>query len=108
MPGVRTTHVQAATSVALAWTFFVADDFDVKSLRIEFDAAPTTSENIVVSLDSGQGAGYDVPLRTFDPIGITSYVVENLKGFNNGDKVLVSYANTDLNAITGTAVVEEV
>ena len=75
---------------------------------IEFNTAPVTSENIVVSLDSGKGAAYDVPLRTFDPVGVTSYVVEDLKGFKNGDKVLVAYANTDLRAITGTAVTEMV
>jgi hypothetical protein len=106
MSGLRKTHTQVSTSVALAWTFFEADDFDIKRIAIFFGVAPTTSENITVTLDSGQGAAYDTVLRTVDPAGSTSVVFEDIDGLNAGDKVIVAYANTDTRAITGTAVVE--
>ena len=106
MSGLIKTHVQVSTSVALAWTFFEADDFDVKRISLVFGVAPTTNENITVTLDSAQGAAYDVVLRTVDPAGKTSVVFEDIDGLNAGDKILVAYTNTDTRAIVGTATVE--
>lgn len=102
----RRVHTQAATSTAVAWTFYESDDFDVLRITLKFDAAPTTSENITVTLDSAQGAAYDTVLRTEDPVGVTSVSFEDIKGLANGDKIVVAYANTDTNSITGTATVE--
>jgi hypothetical protein len=106
MSGLRKTHVQVSTSVALAWTFYEADDFNVKRINLVFGVAPTTCDKVTVTLDSGQGAAYDTVLRTVDPAGSTSVVFEDIDGLNAGDKVIVAYANTDTRAITGTAVVE--
>jgi hypothetical protein len=66
--------------------------------------APTTAENIVITLDSGQGAGYDVTLRTVDPStfggGFHKWIWnphDTLGDFTlaDGDHIKVTYTNTD-------------
>jgi hypothetical protein len=102
----RRVGVLEATSVAVAWTFFVGDDFDVKRIALKWDSAPSASENVTVTLDSAQGAAYDTVLRSVDAIGHVDVVFENIDGLVSGDKLLVSYANTGTDSITGTAVME--
>lgn len=62
-------------------------------------AAPTTNENIVVTLDSAQGADFDVPLLTYDPAAgsATSVVYRPDGGITLGksDQIKVTYTNTD-------------
>jgi hypothetical protein len=104
----RRTHTLSATTSAISWSVYEADDFSVKILTLNFDSAPTTSENITLSIDSANGSSYDTVIRIIDP-SITSSVditFEDLNLFSSGDKLLVSYTNTDGNSITGTAVVE--
>jgi len=100
---VRRQHVQTASTSAISWTFFEGDDFDVDAITFKFDAAPTTSENLTVTLDSGQGAAYDTVLASVDPVGATEVVVRNIAGLKNGDKIIVEYTNTDGNSIVGVA-----
>ena len=61
--------------------------------------APSTSENIVVTLDSAQGANSDVPLLTIDPsaTSATSVVWRPDGGIVLGkeDQIKVTYTNTD-------------
>jgi len=102
----RRTHTQAATSIALAWTFYEADGFDVPRIDVDFDAAPTSAGLLTVKKDSGQGAAYDTIIRSTNPVGKTSVHFEGLYGFVDGDKILVEYANPDTVSITGTASVE--
>jgi hypothetical protein len=96
----------AATTSAVAWTFSEADDCDVKRIALKFSAAPVTSEDITVTLDSVKGAAYDTVLGTLDPLSSTSVTFEDICGLANGDKILVSYTNTDARSITGTATLE--
>ena len=100
-------QIQATTSVAVAWTIEAgSDDWNCKRIALLFDAAPTTDEDITVTLDAAAGAAYDTVLLTVSPVGKTSIVLEDIGGFDDADKLLVSYANTDLNAIVGTANIE--
>jgi len=99
----RRQEVQTATTSAVAWTMFAADDFDVEKITLTFDATPTTAENITVTLDSGQGTAYDAVIAAVDPAGYTDVVITNIGGLKNGDKLLVEYTNTDGNSITGVA-----
>lgn len=99
-------HEQAATAVAVSWELFEGDDFDVKRILLTFDVAPTTNENVTITLNSGQGSAYDTVLRSADPAGATSLVFENIEGLGNGDKLLIEYTNTDTKTITGLAAVK--
>jgi len=102
----RRTHTQASTSVAVDWDIAEGDDFDVLMLTLTLDAAPTAQENLTVTLDSVLGGAYDSTLVTVDPRGATSIVVTGISGLVKGDVVTVAYANTDTNAIVGTATVD--
>ncbi len=109
MSKAYTQDIQTTTSVALAWSIAVGDNFDVKRINLTFDTAPTTSEDLTVTLDSGQGAAYDTVLYTVDPsvASVTNLTIEELPGFMNGDALLIEYTNTDTRAILGTAVLEQ-
>lgn len=97
---------QAATSIAVAWSFSVGDNFKVKRICLNFDAAPTTPELITVTKNAKAGAAFDTIIRSVDPVGKTDVVFENIDGLILGDIILVSYPNTDLNAISGVATME--
>lgn len=81
-------------------------------------AAPTTAENIVITLDSAAGAGYDVPLRTVDPStfggGFHKWIWNAADELGDGlilsetDHVAITYANTDDLAIGVVLTLEEV
>ena len=95
----RRKHELSATTSAVSWTIYEAGDFDIRLIAIKFDSAPTTSENVTLTLDSSLGAAYDTVLRVVDPSATSStdIVFEDLELFANGDKLLVTYTNTDGN-----------
>ena len=103
----RTYKLDAATT-AVSWTISEADGFNVKALTLKFDAAPTTSENITLTIDSAHGAGFDTVIRTLDPsvTSATDVIFEDIEVFANGDALTVTYTNTDGNSIACTAVTE--
>jgi hypothetical protein len=93
----------ATGAAAIAFSIEPADDFDVPLITIKLSSAPTSAGSITVSLDAEAGANYDAVLATVNPIGKTSIVFEDLIGFQNGDKVLVEYANPDSRTYYATA-----
>lgn len=102
----RRTHTQAATTSALAWSIFDTNDFDALLITLSFGTAISTAEDLTVTLDSHLGAGSDETLLTIpgaDLVGKTSVVIKSVVGLVNGDKILISFTNTDGVSITGTA-----
>ena len=78
--------------------------YRVMHVTLRYSAAPTTSENLTIGLDSHAGAVYDTVFYTLDPSASSvSHVVWFPDGFEwiveGGDVVAVSYANTDNNTI---------
>ena len=78
--------------------------YRVLHVTLRFSAAPTTSENLTISLDSVNGPAYDTVFYTVDPSAASvSHIVWYPDGFEwivgPGDVVAVSYANTDNNTI---------
>jgi hypothetical protein len=75
------------------------DNAVVERVGIKLSAAATTSENVVVTLDSGLGAAYDTVLLIFDPstLGGTSFVwvPDYPMSIGPSDAIVVTYANTD-------------
>ena len=94
-----TQHKATATSGAIALVVDPAAAFKLVSLSLHFNTAPTTSENLTVTLDSGQGAAYDTVLYKRDPsVGsLTDLYVEFGDNFvfASDDHLDVAYANTD-------------
>ena len=98
----------AATSSAVSWTITPAEDCVIERIALLFDSAPTTAENITITLDSAGGTAYDVVLRSVDPSidGATSVVFEDIRGISKNDSLIVAYTNTDGNSITGSCVID--
>lgn len=99
-------HVLTAQTGSFAWTFSEGDNFKIPVISLKFDIAPTSAGSITVTVDSVNGASYDVVRRAANPVGSTSVVFENINGLFNGDKVLVEYSNPDSRSVTGVATVE--
>ena len=99
------------TAVAVAWTIDVMDAFDVDRIDLHWASAVLTAEVMTITKDAAAGAAYDTVLYADTiPAGATdvSYPGASgpaLTGFAPGDKLVVSFANTDTIAIKGTATV---
>lgn len=102
----RVNQSLAATTSAVDWDIYLADDFNVPRIDIALGAAPTSAGLITITKDSVAGAAYDTISYTLNPVGRTSVYAVGLHGFTAGDKINVSYANPDGVSITGTASVE--
>ena len=91
----------AAISVANGATLLIPAGYIYRLVSVTclLDAAPTTSENFVVTLDTNAGAAYDVQLYSVDPsVDSTTDIVwfpdERLL-LEGGDSIDVTYTNTD-------------
>lgn len=77
----------------------VGQSYRLISVTTTFTVAPTTSENLTITLDANAGARWDSILYTVDPGGaaVDSIVwqPEEELFLEGGDSVLVEYANTD-------------
>lgn len=102
----RTIQTLAATTSAVAWNIWVADEFNVPRIDLVFATAPTSAGYLFIKKDAGAGAAYDSIIRVVNPIGLESLSIEGMHGLSNGDKLLVEYANPDGVSITGSATVD--
>lgn len=95
----------SATTVAASWTA-PGGGAKILSVEIAFSSAPTTSEDLTISVDAAAGATYDVDLRTVDPSvdSATSIVWEGPYYLAEDDAIDVDYANTDTNTVTVSVV----
>ncbi len=74
----------------------------LKAITIRLDAAPTTSEDLVVALDSALGVLFDVTIYTLDLSigGTTAILLTDINlPFSRDDALQVTYANTDAASI---------
>ena len=84
---------------AVAHTFGpVTSPVRFRELRVHISAAPTTAGSFTITLDSVDGAAYDLLLYTIDP-STASTVNVMIDDFNvlllTGDALNVAYANAD-------------
>jgi hypothetical protein len=88
-------------AVAMAVTYTATSAARLATVTVKFSAAPTTSENLTVTLDATAGAAYDVLLYSGDPsaTSATSVVLSSTHWGEvwlvAGDKITVAYTNTD-------------
>lgn len=74
----------------------------LKAVTIHWALAPVTSENIVVSLDSGRSSRNDVVLYRLDPAedSTTDVLLTDINlPFYASDAIRVTYANTDARTV---------
>ena len=86
-------------AVSLSYTAPAGATFELNSVTIKFSAAPVTSQNLTIVLDSSLGAAYDVTLYSVDPsaTAATSIVWQPAAPLylQPGDVVTLAYTNTD-------------
>jgi hypothetical protein len=70
----------------------------VLAVEVHFSAAPTTSENLTLTLNATAGAAYDTVLRSVDPSAssATDVLWEGPFYLTNSDSLDVAYTNTDV------------
>ena len=95
---------------AIAETLVPGVAFRLLRIEVHWSAAPTTSQNITVTSDAGDGAAYDTLLTSRDPSAdsLTDYVIEYGIGyeFEPDDGIDLAYTNTDARTISGRFVYE--
>lgn len=93
------TVYNATGAGALAMTTTETGKFKLVSITLRFNTAPTTSQNLTVTLDANDGAAYDTVLRSLDPSAsaLTSFFVDYGEGLicESGDQIDLDYTNTD-------------
>jgi hypothetical protein len=102
--GVGTGEVVVYNSTgaaAINLTTAEIDAFELVAVTVHFSAAPTTSQNLLVTLNAADGSAYDTALLTVNPStylgGVTdiAWKPEARFFFEAGDQVVVTFANTD-------------
>ena len=81
------------------YSMFESDkEYQFLGFELHFSAAPTTSENLVVTKDAEQGSAFDVITFNVDMSGVSDYVKMFSKPIRceSGDKIKFTYDNTDL------------
>jgi len=73
--------------------------YQLVSVAVNLSAAPTTSENLTITLDSADGAEFDTTLYSVNPstAGTTDvfWWPDQLTYLHPGDAIDVQFANTD-------------
>ena len=88
-------------AIAASGTVATGSTYQLVSVSIHFDAAPTTSEDLTITLDANAGAAYDLLLYTLDPSAssVTDILWQPDQDLvlEAGDAVDVAYTNSDGN-----------
>lgn len=92
-------YCSATGAAAISTSCRAYNNAVVERVAIKLSAEASTSENVVVTLDSGAGAAYDTVLVQFDPstLGGTSFVwvPDYPLSIAENDAIIVTYTNTD-------------
>lgn len=107
----HTNHLDNGV-IALTHTVVGSHYQQLVSVTLHFDVAPTTAENLTITLDSGEGPEYDTLLYTVDP-SVTAmtdllWQPDEPLLLRVGDAVDVAYANTDARVWGGIITMQEV
>ena len=88
-----------AAAIATSMTVPAGRTYQLLSVSLKYNTAPTTSESFTITLNANAGAAYDTLLYTIDPslTSITSLIwqPEQPMYLEGGDAIDVAYTNTD-------------
>jgi len=91
--------VTETAAIAMNKTTAIGAEFKLLKVTCHFSAAPTTSENFTLTLDSVAGAAYDTVLYSFNPsLSAATDIVFLPDGdmkFKTGDELVATFTNTD-------------
>lgn len=93
----RHYHVITAEGAAIDHTTDAyASERRLSAILVHVSAAPTTSENLTVTLNSAEGAEHDAIIYTKDMSGVTDIAYTGINmPLVPGDKLAVTYTNSD-------------
>lgn len=101
VPRNKPTVTNATGSSAISTTTSVSDNFKLNSITVHFDSAPTTSEDLTVTIDANDGSEYDTVVFSTDPSEDSAtdvvFIPDGELLLENGDEIQVDYTNTDGN-----------
>ena len=94
------TVTNATGAGAIATTTAVSANWKLDHISVHLSAAPTTSQDLSISIDANDGAAYDTILLKQDlsASSATDIVYKNPLGdliLESGDEIKVAYTNTD-------------
>ena len=96
---VTKTNGTGAQAIATSATVPAGGTYQLISVSCKFSSAPTTSENVTITLDANAGAAYDVVLYSVDPSASSLTTIfwqpDQPIYLEAGDVVVVAYTNTD-------------
>ena len=88
----------ATGSGAIAATITPGDEFRLLSMMLHLAVPDSTTENLVVALDAGDGTTYDIPFYTYDINSESATDVVKIFGagyeFEADDVITVALTNT--------------
>ena len=91
--------VATAATGAIALSATAVKATELKSVSLNLNTAPTTSENFTITLNANAGAAYDILLYSVDlSSGSTTTMVwypDEPLFLETGDSIDVAYTNTD-------------
>ena len=92
-------EVGAGDTIDVTTNYYEVKEIDSVMVTWSAGVAPSTGEDLVVSLDSGLGAAYDNVLLTVDPEATGAHKIvwypDEVLWLGRDDQVTVEYANTD-------------
>ena len=92
-------------SGAVDWTIFEADNFLIDHISMTVDNTVVSPDILKVKIVSSLGSDYDVTLRAVETAGYYDFLCKDFCRIFNGDKVNITFPNTDLNNVSITVVI---
>lgn len=92
-PFTGTGNLVVATNKIAPGTAFLLEE-----IELHLSAAPTTgTQNLVITLDDGAGAAYDLNIRTIDLVAnaVVDLVIKPMKKCKSTDVITAAWTNTD-------------
>jgi hypothetical protein len=97
--GTDVLAVTATGAVAINTTTAIAAEWKLVQVTVHFNSAPTTSQNITMTLDNITGSAYDTVLYSVNPSLSAAtdivYIPDGEFKFRSGDELAVAFTNTD-------------
>ena len=98
-PNRRFNKTSATGSSAIAASHAVTSWERLLSVTIHFSAAPSTSQNLTVTLDANDGAAYDTLLFSIDPSASSAtdivWFPDGELVLENGDAIDIAFTNSN-------------
>lgn len=107
---VKTVSIGGAAALSLR-SVSNGSRFRFIQTTVKFDILPTTSEDVTLTLKSGEGAAYDAVVARADPstgggTGDVTFLGDENDIFTANDELLLEYTNTDTRTFGARIVVE--